>query len=87
MTAHAKAEVVAARDVPTSPVWAIYVGGYGAFLHVGTEEEAEAMRAHKARWEGGIGRKRLATPQEALDRTPCQDFHSYASPTSIPSSP
>lgn len=65
------------RHTPTAPVWAVYVGGYGAFLHEGTEAEAEAMRAHKARWEGGIGRKRLATPQEVLDRTPSQDGKDY----------
>lgn len=44
--------------------WAILVAGYGAFLIEGTEQEAEEMRAHKARWERGIGRKRPATPEE-----------------------
>jgi len=44
--------------------WIIYVGNYGSFLFEGTELEAEEMRQHKAVWEGGIGRKRLATEQE-----------------------
>lgn len=47
-----------------SSVWAIYVIGYGSFLFVGTEAEAEDMRLHKARWEGGLGRKRFATTVE-----------------------
>ena len=44
--------------------WTIEVYGYGAFLFKGTEKEAEEMREHKAIWEGGAGRKRLATPEE-----------------------
>ena len=44
--------------------WVISVAGYGSFLFDGSEKEAEEMRAHKARWERGIGRKRLATPEE-----------------------
>lgn len=37
--------------------WQIFVAGYGQFSFEGTEVEAEDMRAHKARWERGIGRK------------------------------
>ena len=37
--------------------WLITVGGYGSFAFYGTETEAEEMRQHKARWEGGVGRK------------------------------
>ncbi|KRA15378.1 hypothetical protein [Lysobacter sp. Root604] len=45
--------------------WVIVVGGgYGAFLYLGTETEAEGMRAHKARWERAIARKRRATASE-----------------------
>lgn len=45
--------------------WVILIGGgYGAFLHAGTETEAEEMRAHKARWERAPGKKRLADPEE-----------------------
>ena len=44
--------------------WVISVAGYGSFLFEGNEKEAEEMRAHKARWERGIGRKRLATQAE-----------------------
>lgn len=44
--------------------WVISVAGYGSFLFEGSEKEAEEMRAHKSRWERGIGRKRLATQAE-----------------------
>ncbi len=40
--------------------WKITVGGgYGSFPFWGTEEEAEAMRRHKANWEGAPARKEL----------------------------
>ena len=45
--------------------WVISVAGYGAFLYEGSETEAEEMRVHKARWERGVGIKRLATDDEA----------------------
>jgi len=38
-------------------VWMIRIQGYGTFEFEGTEKEAEDMRAHKSRWEGGIGMK------------------------------
>lgn len=41
--------------------WVILIGGYGAFLFRGTEEEAEAERVHKARWE----RSRTTLPSSA----------------------
>lgn len=45
--------------------WMIYIGGgYGEFYFEGSEEEAEAMRRHKARWEQAVGRKRPATQNE-----------------------
>lgn len=44
--------------------WVINIVGYGAFLFFGNEAEAEEMRAHKARWERGIGKKRRATDDE-----------------------
>lgn len=44
--------------------WVISVAGYGTFFFEGSEKEAEEMRAHKARWERGVGRKRLATQAE-----------------------
>jgi len=37
--------------------WLISIGGYGDFGYYGTEAEAEKMRAHKAVWEAGVGRK------------------------------
>jgi hypothetical protein len=45
-------------------VWIINAGGFGAFLFEGTAEEAEEMRRHKANYERGIGKKRLATAEE-----------------------
>ena len=42
----------------TIGVWTITIGGgYGSFQYVGTEHDAEEMRAHKARWEGAVGKK------------------------------
>jgi hypothetical protein len=52
--------------------WVIYVHGYGAFMFEGDETEAEKMRAHKANWEGGIGKKRLATDEEHRSRKPSE---------------
>lgn len=37
----------------TKTKWTIWVSGYGSFDFEGTKAEAEEMRAHKARWEGG----------------------------------
>jgi hypothetical protein len=42
--------------------WLITIGGYGKFGFFGTEKEAEEMRAHKAEWEGGVGRKSPIEP-------------------------
>ncbi len=50
-------------------VWRVDVSGYGAFLWVGTKEQAEDIRSHKARWEGGVSimrRLRDATEAELL---------------------
>ena len=38
-------------------LWTISVTGYGSFQLTGTEDAAEEMRAQKADWEGGVGRK------------------------------
>jgi len=42
------------------------VAGYGGFAFYGTEDEAEDMRVHKARWEGGVGRKRKAEQDDPI---------------------
>jgi hypothetical protein len=48
-----------------SQQWVILVGrDYGAFLFEGTEAEAEATRAHKARWEQAVAKLRLADQVE-----------------------
>lgn len=52
--------------------WVILIGGYGAFLYEGNEEYAENMRAHKARWERGVGKKRPATDKEVAAGKPSQ---------------
>lgn len=44
--------------------WVITVNGWGVRYCTGTEQQAEEWRAHKARWEHGVGRKRLATKEE-----------------------
>ena len=44
--------------------WVISVGGYGSLMFEGNETEAEEMRKHKANWEQGVGRKRLADDDE-----------------------
>lgn len=44
--------------------WIISVGGYGSLMFEGNEIEAEEMRKHKANWEHGVGRKRLADEDE-----------------------
>lgn len=38
--------------------WLITVAGYGSFEFDGTEQEAENMRSHKARWEKAIATKK-----------------------------
>ena len=48
--------------------WIIDVVGYGDFSFYGTEVEAEDARAHKAEWEGGIGKKRPADRATERDR-------------------
>lgn len=46
-------------------IWVIKIaGGYGSFFFEGTEMEAEQRRIDKCRWEGSIGKKRLATQEE-----------------------
>ena len=41
----------------TKKKWLIKVLGYGSFVFNGTEEEAEEMRQHKARWERAVATK------------------------------
>ena len=38
-------------------IWMIRISGYGTFEFEGTEQEAEARRSHKSRWERGSGIK------------------------------
>lgn len=51
--------------------WRIWVGGgYGEFDFFGTEEEAEEMRAHKARREGAPARKARVDTCRTCGMTP-----------------
>jgi len=45
------------EDLNAPTDWKIWVSGYGEFDFYGTEIAAEEMRAHKANWERGQGRK------------------------------
>lgn len=47
--------------VPVEEVWIISIAGYGLFAFRGSEEDAQAMCAAKANWEGGQGRVWRAT--------------------------
>lgn len=47
---------VLGQHTPTGK-WMIRITHYGTFDFDGTEEEAEAMRSHKATWERGTGMK------------------------------
>jgi len=49
-------------------VWKIRVAGYGTFEFTGTEEQAEQMRCHKARWEQGVAMKWRADLSRESDR-------------------
>ncbi len=63
----ARMRAVANEERRQVGLWRITVRGYGAFLWVGTDSDVEKMRAHKAKWEGGVGHKdwlRNATPDE-----------------------
>ncbi len=51
-------------DRPDDDWWIISVGGYGSFFFCGTEQAAEKMRRHKARWEQAAAQKRKATESE-----------------------
>ena len=61
--------------------WVISVGGYGSFLFEGNETEAEEMRRHKAVWEHGVGRKRLADERELQTgvMSQCKNHPNYGS--------
>lgn len=47
--------------------WKIEVVSWGVLWAFGTEEQAEAWRRHKARWEGCIARKKQVTPADLPD--------------------
>lgn len=48
--------------------WKIRVQGYGTFDFEGSEHEAEEMRLHKARWEGGSAMKWRVEDQSEADK-------------------
>lgn len=59
--------------------WVISVGGYGSLIFEGNEFEAEDMRKHKANWEHGVGRKRLADEDELQTKVinQCKNHPNY----------
>lgn len=59
------------REENTKPMrrWKITIGGWGTLWCYGTEDEAEQWRAHKAEWEGAIGRKSPCTRDEISERS------------------
>ena len=48
--------------------WIIEVGGYGSFEFEGTEAQAEKMRVHKAQWEQAGATKKIAPPEEEVEK-------------------
>ena len=48
--------------------WKIRVSGYGTFDFIGTDDEAEEMRRHKARWEQATAHKWRADLARESDR-------------------
>lgn len=54
--------------------WVIEVSTWGELHAIGTEDQAEEWRRHKAEWEGGAATKRLATQEEIL----ANEFESLA---------
>lgn len=65
------------RQQCEKPSWVINVAGYGAFVFEGTEQEAEEMRAHKARWEGAVGHKRPASFTDFPRASTCWNHPGY----------
>ena len=62
-------------------VWRISIAGYGVFMFLGNEKQAEETRAHKSNWEGGVGRKeKITVPKKDRKRliavlNGCADLH------------
>lgn len=58
------------RELPGRMVirhwWVIEVAGYGPFGFYGSASEAEEMRAHKSRWEQGVGTTRKAEQDDPV---------------------
>jgi hypothetical protein len=66
--------------------WKIWVSGYGEFDFFGTEEEAEDMRIHKARWERGLGQKWRAENQQESDRLTAKIVSIWETGAGVPQS-
>lgn len=49
--------------------WVIYVTRWGTFFGIGTEEQAENWRKHKANYEQSVATKRKATDEEIKYRS------------------
>lgn len=58
-------------------LWQITVSGYGAFQQVATEEQAERVRADKARWEAGVGTKKRVREATGVELVRWNDGGAY----------
>lgn len=47
--------------------WIIEVPAWGILYAIGTEEQAEEWRCHKANYEQSVARKRVATEKEVRE--------------------
>jgi len=48
--------------------WTITVSSWGTLYAIGTEEQAEEWRRHKARWEQSTAQTREATKEEIEEK-------------------
>lgn len=64
--------------------WRIRVSGYGTFDFTGTREQAEEMRIHKARWEGGTAMKWRADLSRESDRLGAQIAEAFDKHKGVP---
>lgn len=46
-------------NILNKSIWIITVAGWGSINYLGTEEEAEEYRCHKANWEQAVAKKVL----------------------------
>lgn len=78
MTADRRGEGFAwARQQSRDPWWVILVANYGLFLFYGSEEAAEAARAHKSNAEQAIAHKRPASIADFAEPSACWNHRGF----------